>query len=89
MPAPTQWLAPLSWDGGTTWTAAKSTTTLSTAEVTYTLGTISDKWGRTWTPGNFSNANFRLRVVNVASDTSCDFFFDYVAVNVIYGNSTR
>jgi hypothetical protein len=74
----------LSWDGGTTWTTAKSTTTLSTTEATYTLGSISDTWGRTWTSSNFSNANFRLRVIDVASNTSRDFFLDYVAVNVTY-----
>ena len=74
----------LSWDGGTTWTTAKSTTTLSTTEATYTLGSISDTWGRTWTAGNFSNANFRIRVIDVASNTSRDFFLDYVAVNVTY-----
>ncbi len=39
----------LSWDGGTTWTTAKSTTTLSTTERTYTLGGTTDTWGRTWT----------------------------------------
>jgi PKD repeat protein len=74
----------LSWDGGTTWTTAKSTTTLGTTEATYTLGGIADTWGRTWTPGNFSNANFRIRVIDVASNTSRDFFLDYVAVNVTY-----
>ena len=31
----------LSWDGGTTWTTAKSTTNLSTTEATYTLGSIN------------------------------------------------
>jgi hypothetical protein len=74
----------LSWDGGATWTAAKSTPTLSTTEVIYTLGGVSDTWGRAWTPGNFSNANFRLRVIDVASNTSRDFFLDYVAVNITY-----
>jgi hypothetical protein len=74
----------LSWNGGTTWTTAKSTTNLGTTEATYTLGNISDTWGRTWTPGNFSNANFRIRVIDVASNTSRDFFLDYVAVNVMY-----
>jgi len=74
----------LSWDGGTTWTTAKSTPTLSTTETTYTLGSISDTWGRTWTPGNFSNTNFRIRVIDVASNTSRDFFLDYVAVNITY-----
>ena len=73
-----------SWNGGTTWTTAKSTTTLGTTEATYTLGSVSDTWGRTWTPGNFSNANFRIRVIDVASNTSRDFFLDYVAVNVTY-----
>jgi PKD repeat protein len=74
----------LSWDGGTTWTTARSTTTLSTTEATYTLGNLSDTWGRTWTPGNFSNADFRIRVIDVAGSTSRDFFLDYVAVNVTY-----
>ncbi len=74
----------LSWDGGTTWTTAKSTTTLSTTEATYSLGSTSDTWGRTWTPGNFSNANFRIQIIDVAGNTSRDFFLDYVAVNVAY-----
>lgn len=74
----------LSWDGGTTWTTAKSTTNLNTTEATYTLGSISDQWGRTWTPSNFTNTNFRLRVIDVASNTSRDFFLDYVAVNITY-----
>mgnify|MGYP000199712099 CR=1 FL=1 len=74
----------LSWDGGATWTTAKPTTTLSTTEATYTLGGASDTWGRTWAAANFSNANFRLRLINVAGNTSRDFFLDYVAVNVTY-----
>ena len=74
----------LSWDGGITWTNTKSTTTLSTSEVTYTLGGTLDTWGRTWTPDNFGNTNFRIRLINVASNTSRDFFLDYVAVNVTY-----
>jgi hypothetical protein len=74
----------LSGAGGATWTAAKSTTTLGTTEVTYTLGGIADTWGRVWPPANFSNANFRLRVIDVAGNTSRDFFLDYVAVNVTY-----
>lgn len=71
-------------NGGTTWTTARSTSTLSTTEATYMLGSISDTWGRTWTPGNFSNANFRIRVINVAGNTSRDFFLDYIAVNITY-----
>jgi hypothetical protein len=74
----------LSWDGGASWTAAKTTPTLGTTEATYILGGLSDTWGRTWTPGNFGNANFRLRLTDVASNVSRDFSLDYVAVNVTY-----
>lgn len=77
----------LSWDGGTTWTAAKSTTNLTTNEATYTLGDAVDTWGRTWTDLNFTNANFRLRVINVASDTSRDFSLDWAAVKVYFSGS--
>ena len=74
----------LSWDGGVTWTTARQTSTLTTTEATYLLGSTSDTWGRTWSSGNFSNANFRVRVINVASNTSRDFYLDYIAVNVTY-----
>ena len=57
----------LSWDGGTTWTTAKQTATLTTAEATYVLGGAADTWGRTWTAANLSNTNFRVRVIDVAS----------------------
>lgn len=70
----------LSSDGGTTWTAAKTTPTLGTALVSFTLGGTADTWGRTWTSANLADANFRLRVINVASSTSRDFFLDWVAV---------
>lgn len=74
----------LSWDGGVTWTAAKSTGTLGTSMNTFTLGSASDRWGRTWGPADFADANFRVRVINVSSSTSRDFFLDWVAVRVTY-----
>ncbi len=72
----------LSWNGGTTWTAAKQSPTLSTSEATYILGTSTDTWGRSWIPGNLSNTNFRIRVTSVASNTSRDFSLDWVALRV-------
>jgi len=72
----------LSWNGGTTWTTAKTTTNLTTTEATYTLGSTSDTWGHTWTVSDFNN--FRVRVIDVSSNTSRDFSLDYVAVNVTY-----
>lgn len=74
----------LSWDGGTTWTTAKNTATLTTSEATYTLGTAADSWGRTWSTANFTNANFRVRVINVASNANRDFSLDWVALRVTY-----
>jgi hypothetical protein len=74
----------LSWNGGSTWTAAKTTPTLTTSEASYTLGGAADTWGRAWSTGEFSNANFRVRVTNVASNSSRDFSLDWVAVNIHY-----
>lgn len=74
----------LSWDGGVTWTAAKSTLPLTPSEVTYFLGNTTDTWGHTWTSSDFNNENFRLRITNVASNSSRDFYLEYLAVNVTY-----
>ncbi|MGJ0483987.1 MAG: N,N-dimethylformamidase beta subunit family domain-containing protein [Methylomicrobium sp.] len=73
----------LSSDGGITWTAAKSTTTLTTSEATYVLGGAVDTWGRNWSVSNFS-APFRVRVIDVASNLNRDFSLDWVAVQVTY-----
>lgn len=74
----------LSWDGGSTWTAAKATPTLGTSMASYTLGSTSDTWGRAWTAANFADASFRVRVINVSSSTSRDFFLDWIAVRPQY-----
>jgi len=74
----------LSSDGGITWTTAKSTATLTTANTTYTLGAPTDLWGGTWTSASLSNTNFRVRVIDVSSNNTRDFFLDYIAVNVTY-----
>jgi hypothetical protein len=74
----------LSWDGGTTWTATQQTGSLTTLEATYTLGTASDTWGHAWTDTQFSNANFRVRVTDVANSTARTFSLDWAAVRVTY-----
>jgi hypothetical protein len=48
----------LSHDGGTSWTDWKTVGAPSSGIVT--LGTSNDNWGRTWSPSEFSNANFKL-----------------------------
>jgi type II secretory pathway pseudopilin PulG len=79
----------LSWDGGVTWTTAKSTSTLTTGNTAYVLGGAADTWGRTWNGDtNFTNANFRVRVIDVASNTSRSFSLDWVGVKVHYSGGT-
>jgi hypothetical protein len=77
----------ISWDGGNTWTTAKQTSTLTASETTYVLGGSSDTWGRAWALSNLTNANFRIRVVDVASSggaSSRDFSLDWIALRVTY-----
>jgi len=74
----------LSWNGGVSWTAAKSTSTLTTSEATYLLGGSADTWGRSWTIGDFTNGNFRVRITDVASSTARDFSLDWLAVQLTY-----
>ena len=76
--------AQLSWDAGTTWTAAKSIAVTTTAIATYSLGATNDTWGRTWLGSQFSNANFRVRLIDVSSVTTRNFKLDGLAVQVTY-----
>ncbi len=75
----------LSWDGGTTWTSAKTDTVESTTELTAILGGSSDTWGRTWAVSEFSDANFRARLISNSDDALRDFSLDWVPVTVHYG----
>jgi hypothetical protein len=74
----------LSSDGGATWTSAITSGTLSTAKTMYIIGGVTNTWGRTWNDSNFSDANFRVRLTMVASNTSRDFSLDWVGVQVRY-----
>jgi hypothetical protein len=75
----------LSWDGGSTWTSPKSQTLTGGSTITtYTLGSTSDTWGRTWTGPEVSNASFRLRVTDVTSQPNKSFLLEYLAVQVTY-----
>ncbi len=69
----------LSWDDDATWTAPpKATPTLGTAEATFFLGSVSDTWSRTWSDTDFTDANFRLRITNVARSSPVrDFSLDW------------
>jgi hypothetical protein len=74
----------LSWNAGSTWTTAKSVALAGTAIATYGFGTVSDNWGHTWLGSELSNANFRVRVIDVSSQATKTFQLEYLAVQVTY-----
>jgi Flp pilus assembly protein TadG len=62
--------ASLSWNNGTSFTTAKTTPNLTTADTLYTLGSASDLWGRSsWSTSELNNTNFRIRITNVKPGT--------------------
>ena len=78
----------LSGDGGATWTGSFSTPTLTTTMTSYVLGGSADTWGRAWTSSELSDANFRVRVTNVASSTARDFSLEWIAVRATTGTGS-
>ena len=78
----------LSWNGGTTWTTLKPSANLTTSMATYILGSATDTWGRTWGVSDFTNANFQVKLVDMAGNTSTTFNLDWVAVRVTYATPT-
>lgn len=80
----------LSWDGGSTWSAAKTQSTESTNDTNNkTLGASNDLWGRAWSASDFSTGNFRVRTtVNCSGGSfSCSsriFSLDWLPVTVYY-----
>lgn len=64
----------LSWNSGLNWTNEK-TQTLTGTETTYTIpSSTNDDWTgtHTWSPTEFSNANFRARVRAIDPGSTCD-----------------
>jgi hypothetical protein len=74
----------LSWNGGLSWTAAKSVSITTATTTTYNLGATNDTWGRSWAGSDFSSANFRVRITDVASTTTKTFRLEYLAAQVTY-----
>jgi hypothetical protein len=73
----------LSWDAGASWTAAKTSTELSTTEETVILGGSSEDWGRNWDVDELTDANFRVRIT-ADSDVAKTFSFDWIPVTIYY-----
>jgi len=77
--------AQLSWNGGLSWTAARSVSLAGgVAITTYTLGATTFDWGRRWAGADFSDANFRVRIIDVSNQATKTFLLEYLAVQVTY-----
>jgi len=76
--------AELSWDGGTSWTTAKTDTQETTSEHSVVLGGPADTWGRSWSTAELGDVNFRVRVTCDSTGPARDFFLDWVPVRVYY-----
>jgi len=79
----TRLCAQLSWNGGSNWTAARQVN-LAASETTLVLGGPLDRWGRSWTPAQLGNANFRVRLISVANNTTRTFYLDDVRVRAYF-----
>jgi len=58
--------ARLSWDGDNSWASWKATADDIPGDGTWTtktLGGSNDTWGRTWSPSELSNSNFRVDIL--------------------------
>lgn len=75
----------LSWDGGSTFTAAQNVGgTFTTSDRTVILGGTSDTWGRTWSATEFANGTFRVRADAVTSGPGDTLSVDQLQVRVSY-----
>jgi hypothetical protein len=85
----------LSWDGGTSWTAAKTASTERTSDgnPTDVVGISSDNWGHSWTASELNSTNFRVRVTCNSSGSSSsnnrDFYLDWIPVRITYTGNSR
>lgn len=79
----------LSWNGGTSYSLSAPTTTLTAIENTYTLGNASDTWGRSWTIGDFTSNNFKVRFQsNAGTGVSTDIIhLNHIQVRVSYSQA--
>ena len=76
--------AELSWDGGDNWTSPLSDSVETTTEHTAYLGSSTDNWGRSWTPNEFTDSNFRVRITCNSDTAGNVFYLEYLSVVVYY-----
>ncbi len=77
----------LSHNAGTNWSTTQTTGTLTSTLTTYTLGSRSYTYARSWAASEFTNANFRLRIT--LTRTSSTVRLDHISVRVYYTMPAR
>ena len=73
----------LSWDGATTYSVPKKFWGGDASDRISTLGDSSNLWNRSWTPGEFSDANFRLKITKLGVNGN-KLNVDHIQVKVYY-----
>ncbi len=72
----------LSWDGGVSWTTGHHMGMFTgLIDATDFAGGATDTWGRVWSPADFSDANFRFRIVQYMG---ADLQVDFIQIRVFY-----
>jgi hypothetical protein len=80
----TTWLCiQLSSDSGASWTSPKQVLMGGNSLTTYTLGSTTDAWGRSWTVDDLG-AGFRVRVIDSSTQSAKDFRLDSLGIRVTY-----
>jgi len=75
----------LSWNGGGFFGyTADQTTSFGPAENTFILGDTSNTWGRTWSPSEFTSANFRVRLTSTFAFGGSTISLDHIQVRVTH-----
>jgi hypothetical protein len=73
----------LSWNGGSNYTTSgKTTGTLTTTDSVVVLGSSSDLWGRSWSPAELSDENFRVHLTG--NPSSNEIRVDGIQVKVYH-----
>jgi len=72
----------LSWDGGTSYTTATTSGILPTTDKVFVMATSSDLWGRTWSPSELNDTNFRLRITASKGATTEVIQVDAIQIRV-------
>ncbi|HXF49623.1 MAG TPA: hypothetical protein VNL73_09415 [Verrucomicrobiae bacterium] len=76
----------LSWNGGTSWTAAKTEVyTEGEGEFYHAFGGAADLWGRVWTVTETNNSNFRVSLKYSREDIAQNQIeIDHVRAKIFY-----